>query len=74
MGKKDVHIVPKDGKWAVQTEGSDRAAKITDTQADAIQRGKEIAKNNESELIIHGKDGKIRDKNSYGNDPNPPKG
>lgn len=73
MGK-DVHIVPKDGRWAVETENSERAVKITDTQKEAIERGKQIAQNNQSELIIHGKDGKIREKNSFGNDNYPPKG
>jgi len=45
----------------------------TDTKADALKIGKEIAKNRQSELNILGKDGKIQNKNSYGNDPFPPK-
>ena len=72
--KKNVHVVPNQGKWAVKTENSSKAAKITQTQAEAIERAKTIAKNNESEMIIHRKDGTIREKNSYGNDPYPPKG
>jgi len=39
--------------------------------ADALKIGKEIAKNQQSELTILGKDGKIQNKNSYGNDPFP---
>lgn len=35
---------------------------------------REIAINNRSELVVHGTDGRIREKNSYGNDPCPPKG
>ena len=50
------------------------SAKITNTQKDAISYARNIAINNSSEVVIHGRDGKIRDKNSYGNDPFPPKG
>jgi len=46
---------------------------IHDTQAQAIQRAKEIAINQRSEVIIHRPDGTIRDKDSYGKDPCPPK-
>ncbi|WP_409425918.1 DUF2188 domain-containing protein [Pseudoalteromonas sp. RW-H-Ap-1] len=54
--------------------GSERASKHFDTQAEAIQWAKGVAQNQKSELYVHGKDGKIREKNSYGNDPHPPKG
>ena len=54
-------------------EGNSKASKHTDTQREAIAVAREIAHNQESELVIHGKDGKIRDKDSYGNDPMPPK-
>lgn len=72
--KKNVHVVPNNGKWAVKTENSSRPTKITQTQKEAIDRAREIAKNNHSELVIHRKDGTIRDKDSFGNDPFPPKG
>nr|MDC2856665.1 DUF2188 domain-containing protein [Ningiella sp. W23] len=39
-----------------------------------MQWAKGVAQNQKSELYVHGKDGKIREKNSYGNDPHPPKG
>lgn len=72
---KNVHVVKTpDDRWAVKTENSQRAVKVTDTQYEAIERAKQIAQNNKSELLIHGKDGKIRDKNSYGTDNYPPKG
>jgi len=63
-----------DGGWQVQGEGNERATLRTDTQQEAIDRGREIARNQNSELIIHGRNGKIRDRDSYGNDPFPPKG
>ncbi len=73
MGK-NVHVLPRpDGKWQAKTEGSNKAAKVTETQKLAIDAGKAIAKNQNSELIIHDVKGRIRDKDSYGYDPNPPK-
>ena len=73
MGKNQ-HVVPKGGKWQVIGEGNEKATATFDTQAEAIEKAREIAINQESEVVIHGKDGKIREKNSYGNDPYPPKG
>lgn len=71
MGKNQ-HIVPKDNGWAVKGAGNSKVTKTFETQKDAIDFGKQIAKNQESELVIHRKDGTIRDKDSYGNDPAPP--
>ena len=50
-----------------------KTTKVTDTQKQAINVAKGIAQNQKLELIIQGKDGKIRSKDSYGNDPCPPK-
>jgi hypothetical protein len=72
--KNNVHVLPREEKWAVIRENSKRASNLLETQREAILKAKVIAKNSNSELIIHGKDGKIREKNSYGNDPYPPKG
>lgn len=68
------HVVPYNDKWAVKKEGSEKVTRIYDNQSDAIEYAKEIAKNQKSELIIHGKDGEIREKNTYKKDPYPPKG
>lgn len=46
---------------------------ITETKKEAVEFARNIARNNYSALVIHGKDRKIQDKDSYGNDPNPPK-
>lgn len=73
MAKRNQHVVPLGNGWAVKGEGSKKFTVITETQKDAITVAREIAKNNKSELVIHGKDGRIRDKDSYGTDPNPPK-
>ncbi len=73
MPKTNYHVVPREDGWAVVGDNKEKAASLHDTQKDAIERGKELARNNQSELVIHGKDGKVRDKDSYGNDPCPPK-
>ncbi len=69
---KDQHVVPHPDGWAVKKEGAERATKVTKTQKEAIDKGRDIAKNQGTELNIHGKDGQIRQKDSYGSDPHPP--
>jgi hypothetical protein len=73
MAKRNQHVIPLGNGWAVKGEGNKKLTVITDTQKDAITVAKEIAKSYKSELVIHGRDGKIRDKDSFGKDPNPPK-
>lgn len=73
MGKNQ-HIVKHSDGWAVKGEGNKKATAVTRTQEQAIERGREIAKNQEAELLIHGRNGQIRNKDSYGNDSYPPKG
>jgi len=71
---KDQHVVPHKDGWAVKKSNSERASGIYDTQQEAFKQARQIAKNQKSEVSIHGKDGKIRRKHSYGNDPYPPEG
>lgn len=71
---KNQHVVTHDGSWAVRGEGNSKVTKIVDTQQEAIQIAKQIAQNQESEMLIHGRNGQIRERNSYGNDPYPPEG
>lgn len=72
MGKNQHVTKHPDGGWQVKGAGNEKATKVTSTQKESIDAAKEIAKNQKSEVVIHGKDGRIRDKDSYGNDPNPP--
>ena len=67
--KKDIHVVPHPDGWATKKEGSGRAGVVTDTQQQAIDRAREQAKRDHVEVVIHKKDGTIRDSDSYGNDP-----
>jgi hypothetical protein len=68
------HVVPHENGWAIKGAGNSRATVVTNTQREAISLATDIAKNQSSEMFIHGKDGQIRERNSYGNDPCPPRG
>jgi uncharacterized protein YdaT len=72
--KRNQHIVPHADGWAVKGEKAARATEIFDSKSDAVHRGREIAQNQGTELVIHGKDGQIQSKDSHGHDPFPPKG
>lgn len=72
--KPNVHIVPRDGEWAVVREHAERDSSHHPTQADAIDAGRTTAEREGVELIIHRPNGQIRDRDSYGNDPYPPRG
>ncbi len=74
MSKKNQHVVPHGKEWAVKGGRNSKATYITDTQSEAIDLAKEIAQNQKSELLIHNRHGQIRERNTYGPDPNPPKG
>jgi len=74
MGKNQYVTPHPDGGWQVKGAGNERATVRTSTQSDAISIARDIAINQQSEVVIHRTNGQIRDKNSYGNDPFPPKG
>lgn len=72
--KRDIHVVPhKDGGWATKKEGTSRAGSLHGTQREAIGRARDQAIREKTEVVIHRQNGQIRDSDSYGNDPNPPK-
>lgn len=73
MGKNQ-HVVPNGEKWAVKGAGNSKNTAICNTQKEAIDIARQISRNQGSELFIHGKDGRIRERDSHGNDPFPPKG
>ena len=73
MSGKNQWVSPRpSGKWAVHGEKNNRDTALYDTQDQANKRAIEIAKNQKSEVIVQGKDGRIRSKDSYGNDNCPP--
>jgi hypothetical protein len=74
MSKKGQHVVPSPSGWSVKRAGSARATSTHSTQAEAINAATRIARNQKTELYIHGRDGRIRERNSFGGDPIPPRG
>lgn len=73
MSKKDLHVVPHPDGWAVRREGNERVSSVHDTKQDALNQGREQARRDRVELVIHRRDGRIHDSDSYGNDPMPPR-
>lgn len=73
MGKNQ-HVVRHGDQWGVRGEGNQRITSLHNIQREAIDAGREIAHHQHSELLIHGRDGKIRERDSSGHDPFPPKG
>jgi len=75
MPRKTHHVVPSSqGGWNIKKGGAEKASGHFDRKHDAIDQAREISRNQESELVIHNRDGKISQSDSHGNDPNPPKG
>tara|TARA_R110002051_G_scaffold162836_1_gene234375 strand:+ start:4072 stop:4296 length:225 start_codon:yes stop_codon:yes gene_type:complete len=74
MSKKNQHVVPSGKNWAIKGAGNSKATKIVSTQKEASKIAKEISINQGSEMFIHKRNGQIRERNTYGKDPFPPKG
>lgn len=72
--RKNQHVVPNDGGWAVRGAGNERLTSRHETQADAIAAARQTAINQGSEMLIHGRGGQIRERNTYGDDRCPPRG
>ena len=63
----DVHVVPSGGQWACEVDGSERSTHAS--QQEAIEKGRDLAEQQNSELVVHAEDGSIRQKDSHGSDP-----
>lgn len=68
------HVVPNNGQWAVRPEGGSRVTARTETQGEAIRIAREISRHQGSELLVHGRNGRIRERDSHGRDGFPPRG
>jgi len=68
MRAKAQHVVPNGHKWSIRKAGSSRATRTFTTQQEAIKKARVIAKQQGTELYVHGRDGRIRERDSYGND------
>jgi hypothetical protein len=69
---QNIHVVPNGNNWQVKPAG-DKPVSTHRTQGAAASAAKPIAQQNKSEVVIHRPNGQIRDSDSYGKDPNPPK-
>lgn len=74
MTKRNQYVVRHKDGWAVRGAGSQRATSVHPTQQAAIDNAREIARKQRTELYIHRRDGRVRARDSEGNDPYPPKG
>lgn len=70
---ENFHVVPRVDGWVVRREGRSRPTSIHSSQREAIEEARKIAKKISGQLVIHGRDGRIRERDSYGSDPMPPK-
>jgi len=74
LKKRDYHVTRRSaGGWQVKREGAARASSLHPTQAAANHRARDLARQKRVEVVIHRPDGRIRDSDSYGNDPCPPR-
>ncbi|MDF3883093.1 DUF2188 domain-containing protein [Cupriavidus basilensis] len=74
MVSKNVHVVPHGDQWHVLREGAHEPSSADDNLEDAMAAGTAEAKQDKVELLAHGRDGQIRMRNSYGDDPRGVKG
>ena len=63
LGKYHVLYRKDDNKWYVKREGSDKVLRVLETQAEAIAWATIKALNQDTTIIIHKRDGKIRKQN-----------
>lgn len=74
MTKRNQHVVPHGNGWAVKGAGAQRASSVHENQQSAINAARQVSRNQGTELLVHGRNGQIRERDSHGKDPNPPKG
>lgn len=60
IGQKYHITQTADGKWQVKGAKAERALKLFNTQKEAIDYAKNVAGNQEGNIVIHKTDGKIR--------------
>jgi len=69
-----VSVSKHENGWQAKVAGNNRASKVCSTQAECREYGIGLAKKLSAEFTLHGENGRIREKNSYGNDPKNIKG
>lgn len=71
MSKITQHVVAHSNGWSVRKGGARRASRTFETQKEAIAYGEKISRKQGAELYIHGRDGMVREKSSFGGDSSP---
>lgn len=71
---RNIHITKHKQEWWAKEEKTSEPMSVFQKQSDAVVYGTRIAKVFQTELFIHGRDGRIRERNTFGRDPFPPKG
>jgi hypothetical protein len=68
---RNQHVIPQGAGWAVRGAGNTRATRVMSSRSEAIEVAREIARNQRTQLVIHGPDGRIREKTAVGPKPDP---
>ncbi|MFN2514978.1 MAG: DUF2188 domain-containing protein [Pyrinomonadaceae bacterium] len=70
---KNIHVLPRADRWVIVSEGSQRPSSVHDTQLEAVETARKRAQQLFGQMIVHGRNGRIRERDSYGSDPLPPR-
>ena len=70
MRQPAITVEPRpDARWAVQTDGTQRAVRVFDRKQDAVSDARARARGRGTELVIKDERGRIQSKDSHGYDP-----
>lgn len=74
MARRTHHVVPNPkGGWNIKKGGAERSSGHFNTKQEAVNRAREISRNQGTELVVHNRNRRIASCDSHGNDPCPPK-
>jgi hypothetical protein len=71
--RRDVHTVPNPTGSGWVNEVAGRVVSSHRKKEPAVSAGRQMARQQQAEHVIHNTDGRISQSNSYGNDPLPPR-
>lgn len=69
MSNKGLHVVPEGNRWSIRRAGATRASGVYSTEREALDAVQGLAQREAADVYIHGRDGRIRERNVYGSDP-----
>lgn len=65
MDRGPIHVVRSGDGWAVKKEGAARASSLHRTQQEAWRTGRELARAHETDVYLHGRDGRVQEREIY---------